>query len=99
AAWLMRSSTSGRIKEPPSMVIVPIALITVGIPSSWYGLPDCPKPVNVAGAGVLDALAANDLREFRSDAAPVISVPTNPRRLQLPAIVCSPLPISELLRQ
>src|SRR5215469_14775869 len=68
------------MSEPPSMVIVPCALITVATPSSWYGLPDSPNPVRVAFVVVAGAEKA--FHGALIVAANVPSVARNPRRFE-----------------
>src|SRR6185369_8403722 len=86
-ACAITASTSGRPSDPPSTVIVPSALITVGTPSSSYGFPDCPKPASFGDDSA--AFAPNILRGKASDAASDATIPKNPRRLELSFILRS----------
>src|SRR5712672_3567363 len=65
-ARAIAASTSGRINDPPSTVIVPWQLMTVVTPSSSYTLPVCPKPERAGGAAADDEPkgSAHTFREF-----------------------------------
>src|SRR5689334_19054128 len=88
-ACAITASTSGRPSDPPSTVIVPSALMTVGTPSSSYGFPDCPKPASFGDDSA--AFAPHILRGKASDAASDATIPKNPRRLELSFILRSSL--------
>src|SRR5260370_42016254 len=64
--------------------MVPSQLITVVIPSSWYGFPLCPNPVTAVVlcfglAPVAPRFNENNLRGVRLDPA---NTPTLPRKLR-----------------
>src|SRR6266704_1564168 len=73
-AIAITASTSGRIREPPSTVMVPCPLITAVTPNSSYTFPVAPKPER--GAALLPA-ARGRAKTLR----PLNKVPTNAPRV------------------
>src|SRR5260370_12624588 len=93
AACAITVSTSGRISDPPSMVIVPSGLMTAVTPSSLYGSRECPKPLRFGEDSGGDDLAPRSLGVTKNDPAIAVRVPRNPRRLQL-SFMCALLFLS-----
>ena len=77
-ACAITASNSGRITEPPSIVIVPWQLITVFTPNSSYGLPVLPRPFTF-----VRPCTANNLAGARIEAPIAPAVPRKLRRFQL----------------
>src|SRR5215469_6806181 len=84
-ASAITASTSGRMSEPPSVVMVPCALITVATPSSWYGLPDSPNPVTAALVVLADTEKAFHGAVIAAANAPTVA--RNPRRFEVSFMV------------
>src|ERR1700730_13184238 len=91
----MTASTSGRMSEPPSTVMVPWPLMTVETPNSSKTLPDSPKPEILPPAAPDDEPA----RSFLAfDIVPAITprLPRNDRRVHVRfmAIISLPFPLN-----